>query len=119
MLGHCFWNKENQCWLQNLHCHCGNDKNKIIIMTKDKKEAIFIRRLYKIKVKQKSKESQNSSAATGFKKNKIVWTSLVVQWLKFCASNAEGHGFDLWSALKNKIFKEGGPTVDSYSNYGI
>ena len=72
-----------------------------------------------MKVKQKGKESQNSSAATGLKKNKIFWTSLVVQWLKFCASNAGGHGFDFWLGLKNKIFKEGGPRIDSYSNYGI
>lgn len=35
--GHTFWNKENQCWLQNLHCHCVRDKNKISRMTKDKR----------------------------------------------------------------------------------
>lgn len=31
-----------------------------------------------MKVKQKGKESQNNSAATRIKKNKIFWTSLVV-----------------------------------------
>ena len=63
MLGHTFWNKENQCWLQK--SALGNEKNKISRMTNDKKEAIFIRRIYEMKIKQKGKESQNSSAATG------------------------------------------------------
>ena len=68
MLGHTFWNKENQCWLQK--SALGNEKNKISRMTNDKKEAIFIRRIYEMKIKQKGKESQNSSAATGLKKKK-------------------------------------------------
>ena len=43
-------------------------------MTNDKKEAIFIRRIYEMKIKQKGKESQNSSAATGLKKKKkLFW----------------------------------------------
>lgn len=71
MLWHSFWNEENQCCLQNLHCHCGNDNNKICRMINDKKQVIFIRRMYQMKIKQKGKESQNNSAVTGLKKQKI------------------------------------------------
>lgn len=37
-------------------------------MINDKKEVIFIRRMYQMKIKQKGKESQNNSAVTGLKK---------------------------------------------------
>lgn len=72
MLQHSFWRKENQCWPQNLHRHCGSDNYEICIMINNKNEAIFYYKNCQTKIILKGKEAQNNFSVTALKKPRKI-----------------------------------------------